>query len=243
MSQTSGECPRLEIMDDVARITLDREAQHNRIDPADLVPLRGYLDRIRHDSSIRVLVITGTGTRTFSSGYTLSAIKDELDDRFERFLDEVENLSMPVICALNGSAYGGATDLALCCDIRIGVKGSRMFMPAAKFGLHYYPDGIRRYVTALGLTAAKKLFLTAKPVTADDMLKMNFLTELVDPETLEPTVEDYIESIRACAPGVLRSMKRDLNATAAGTADIELQRASYEASLKSEELAQRVAGI
>ena len=45
MSQTSGECPRLEIMDDVARITLDREAQHNRIDPADLVPLRGYRSR------------------------------------------------------------------------------------------------------------------------------------------------------------------------------------------------------
>src|SRR3546814_8229233 len=58
---------------------------------------------------------------------SLAAIRSELDDRFERVLDTLEQLPLPVVCALNGSVYGGATDLALCCDIRIGVRGSRLF--------------------------------------------------------------------------------------------------------------------
>src|SRR3546814_18389703 len=100
---------------------------------------------------------------------SLAAIRSELDDRFERVLDTLEQLPLPVVCALNGSVYGGATDLALCCDIRIGVRGSRLFMPAAKFGLHYYPGGLRRYVANLGLTSAKKLFLSARTIYAEEI--------------------------------------------------------------------------
>ena len=72
-------------------------------------------------------------------------------------LDRLERFPLPTVCAMNGSVYGGATDLALCCDLRIGVRGSRMLMPASRFGLHYYPGGLRRYVGTLGLAAAKKL--------------------------------------------------------------------------------------
>ena len=63
-------------------------------------------------------------------------------DRFEDMLDALESLDIPTLCALNGSAYGGGTDLALACDFRIGVRGCRLFMPAARFGLHYYPGGL-----------------------------------------------------------------------------------------------------
>ena len=122
----------------------------------------------------RMLVITGSGRRTFSSGFTVNAIADRLDRSFEDMLDAVERFPLPTLCALNGSVYGGATDLALCCDFRIGVRGSRMFMPAARFGLHYYPGGLRRYVTALGAAQAKRLFLTAQAIDADEMLRIGF---------------------------------------------------------------------
>ena len=80
---------------------------------------------------------------------------------------------------LDGGVYGGATDLALCCDWRIGVSGTRMFMPAARFGLHYYPGGLRRYVRALGAAQAKRIFLTGQTLRAQEMLRIGFLTELV----------------------------------------------------------------
>ena len=153
--------PSLTIAGAVATIRFERPSEHNRIDPDDIPILRRHLARIATLPELRVVVITGSGAKTFSSGFTVGAILGRLDRSFEDLLDEIEALPLPTICALSGSVYGGATDLALCCDFRIGVRGSRMFMPAARFGLHYYPGGLRRYVAALGAAQAKRLFLTA----------------------------------------------------------------------------------
>lgn len=235
--------PQLQIEGPRATIRFSRPAEHNRIDPSDLAILKEYLQRVVADASIRLLVITGAGNKTFSSGYTIQAIRDQLDDRFESFLDTLESMPLPVICALNGSAYGGAIDLALCCDFRIGVKASRIVMPASKFGLHYYPGGIRRYVTRLGVSAAKKLFLTAQPVEAQEMLRIGFLTELVEPERLAEAVSQYADAVVACAPKVVTSMKHFLNQTANGQIDLDAQRRAFEHFLKSEELGRRLGAI
>jgi enoyl-CoA hydratase/carnithine racemase len=235
--------PILDIDGPRATITLNRPAEHNRIDPADLGVLQDYLAQVQSHAAIRVLIITGAGERSFSSGYTIQALRDELDDRFERLLDTLENLPLPVICALNGSVYGGATDLALCCDFRLGVRGSRFIMPAAKIGLHYYPGGIRRYVTRLGLSAAKKLFLTALPIDAEEMLRIGFLTELVAPDALQTEVTRYVDALVDCAPEVVRSMKGFLNQAAEGKMDVSALRTAYEKSLASQELAERIAAL
>ncbi len=235
------ELPQLNMNGPRATIRFCRPAEANRIDPSDLAVLKAHLERVAAAADVRVLVITGSGDKTFSSGYTIHAIRDELDDRFESLLDMLESLPLPVVCALNGSAYGGAIDLALCCDFRIGVTGSRMVMPAARFGLHYYPGGIRRYVTRLGLSAAKKLFLTALPVEAEEMLRFGFLTELVEPGQLDAMASQYVAAIVECEPNVVRSMKHFLNQAAQSEFDVPAQRAAYEKFLKSDELARRLA--
>ena len=237
----SAGTPQLDIAGPRATITLRRPDEHNRIDPADPEVMLAHFAKIAADPAVRLLVITGMGSRTFSSGYTIDAIRGELDDRFERMLDTLENLPLPVVCALNGSVYGGAIDLALCCDFRIGVRGSRMFMPAAKFGLHYYPGGLRRYVTRLGLSAAKKLFLTAMAVDAEEMRRIGFLTELVDADKLDAEVARYADALVACEPEVIASMKNFLNQIAGGNIDLPAQRAAYAKFLASDELAKRLA--
>src|ERR1700690_2371457 len=152
-----------------ATIRLNRPREHNRIEPRDLAVLRETFTRIDRDPSVRVLVLTGTG-KSFSSGYHIGALverhggkepepQDEVT--FESVVDQHEALRVPTIAALQGSVYGGATDLALACDFRIGVEGMRMLMPAARLGIVYYPSGIERYVSRLGVAAAKRLFLTA----------------------------------------------------------------------------------
>ena len=225
----------------VVTIQLTRVEQHNRIDPADVAGLRETIASAASDETAIALVITGTGAATFSSGYTLSALAaGNIDHSFESFLNEMEACPLPTVCALNGSVYGGATDLALCCDVRIGVEGSRMFMPAARIGLHYYPDGMRRYVRELGLAQAKRLFLTGMAITAPDMLRIGFLTELVKPDELTARTQEYIDALRACEPNVVRSMKRQLTAIADGDLLNATDRTAYENSLRSPAIAQRI---
>jgi len=235
--------PSLTVSGSVATLRFERPREHNRIDPDDIPVLRAHLGRIAATEGVRCVVVTGAGGRTFSSGFTIDAILDRLDRSFEDLLDAIEQFPLPTIAAVNGGVYGGATDLALACDIRIGVPGARMFMPAARFGLHYYPGGLRRYVTALGLAQAKRLFLTGQTLRAKEMLRIGFLTEIVPAGRLEATVAEYVAAIEACEPAVVRSMKRQLNAIAAGDRARAAARAEYERSLGSAEIRRRLAAL
>jgi enoyl-CoA hydratase/carnithine racemase len=240
---SAGAAPRLDIDADTATITLRRPSQHNRIDPDDPPLVCRYLEQIRAQASLRLVVLTGEGDKTFCSGYTLGRIGSHLDRSFEDMLDALEAVEVPTLCLLNGSAYGGGTDLAMACDFRIGVRGCRLFMPAARFGLHYYPGGLRRFVTRLGPTATKKIFLTAATLRDEELLRLGFLTELVDREDLPATADRYRQDVRGCEPGAVRSMKHHIDCIAAGTWNEELGRAAYQASLRSPEAVRRLAAL
>ncbi|OUM03690.1 hypothetical protein A8M77_04005 [Variovorax sp. JS1663] len=239
----AGAAPTLEIADAVATLTLRRPAQHNRIDPDDPAVFLSHLDQVRSDPAVRLLVLTGEGEKTFCSGYTLGQIGARLDRSFEDMLDALESLAVPTLCALNGSAYGGGTDLALACDFRIGVRGCRLFMPAARFGLHYYPGGLRRFVTRLGCSTAKKIFLTGMTLESEELLRNGFLTELVEAEELPARIALYRDQIARCDAQAVRSMKQHIDAICAGEWDEVSGRAAYEASLASEETGRRLAAL
>ena len=235
--------PSLTVSAGVATIRFERPREHNRIDPDDIPVLRAHLERAAVDASVRAVIFTGAGTRTFSSGFTIEAVLGRLDRSFEDLLDTIEGLPIPTLALINGGVYGGATDLALCCDIRIGVTGTRMFMPAARFGLHYYPGGLRRYVAAVGAAEAKRIFLTGQTLGDEVMLRIGFLTDLVPRRALTATVAEYLGAIDACEPSVQRSMKRQIDAIAAGHAEQSASRDAYEASLASPELRRRLASL
>jgi enoyl-CoA hydratase len=215
-------------------IRLNRPREHNRLEPGDLVALRETFERIERDPSARVLVLTGTG-KSFSSGYHIGALLERkaakpepgaADDMFETVVNRLEALRVPTIAALQGSVYGGATDLALACDFRIGVAGMRMLMPAARLGIIYYPSGIERYVNRLGVAAAKKLFLTAEPIAADEMRRVGYLDEIVPAEDLAARVDSLAAALGANAPLALAGLKQAINETAAGRLDRDALAAS-----------------
>lgn len=235
--------PTLEIAGGTATITLRRPSEHNRLDPDDIGVLLRLVEQVRCDPTLRLLVLTGEGEKTFCSGYTLSQIGTRLDRSLEDMIDALETLELPTLCAMNGSAYGGGTDLALACDFRIGVHGCKLFMPAAKFGLHYYPGGLRRFVTRLGSLAAKKIFLTSMTLESEELLRIGFLTDLVRHEDLPAAVDMYAEYIERCDPAAVRSMKRHIDAIAGGAWNESIGRSAYEASLRSEETARRLAEL
>lgn len=220
--------PIVTISEGRATIRLNRPRQHNRIEPDDLAVLRETFAGIDEDAGVRVLVLTGTG-KSFSSGYHIGALvarhaekrdgEEPGSDAFARTVDRLEGLRVPTIAALNGSVYGGATDLALACDFRIGVEGMQLVMPAARLGIVYYPSGIERYVARLGVAAAKKLFLTAQPIDTDELLRIGYLDEVVSAGELNAKVDALAATLAANAPLALAGLKRAINEIAGGRLD------------------------
>lgn len=234
-----------------ATIRLNRPKHLNRIQPEDLATLVELLGRVEADNAIRVLVVTGTG-RVFSAGYDLGDISNRTTGAqeapsdpgdkpgFSAMVDQLENLAVPTICRLNGGVYGGATDLALACDFRIGPDTCEMFMPAARLGLHYYASGIRRYVERLGPSAAKHLFLTAEKIGAAEMLRIGYLTDVVPAAELDARVDALAASLTASAPVATRGMKRAINEIARGALDAEAADRRHVESLRSVEIKEGV---
>jgi enoyl-CoA hydratase len=219
--------PVLHIEGGRATIRLNRPKHLNRLQPDDLEALLKLFDRLEADPAIRVLVLTGTG-RAFSAGYDLGSIAERAartgeqqtaGSAFEAVANRLEDLGIPTICRLNGGVYGGATDLALACDFRIGVDTAEMFMPAARLGLHYYTGGIKRYVSRLGTDNAKKLFLTAERIDAPEMLRIGYLTAVAPFEALDEEVDRLATILAGNAPVAMRGMKRAINEFSRGQLD------------------------
>ncbi len=235
--------PIIETSDAVLTIRMNRPEEHNRLDPLDVDALAGLFGNPL-PPQIRAVVITGNESRSFSSGYTLDAITTELDGRFETMLDSLEALPVLTIAAVNGNVFGGATDLALCCDIRLGQSGTRGLMPAAAIGLHYYPGGLRRYINRLGLSTATRLMLTGLPMPAEDLHRVGYFTELIAPGQMESAVHRFTEAAQQTEPAVVAQMKQHMLAIAdTMQTDAKLHQQmqdAYHASVKSPALAERV---
>jgi enoyl-CoA hydratase/carnithine racemase len=241
--------PVLTVRGPRADIRLNRPSKLNRIEPADLAAIAGMIEAIDADSAVRVLVLTGAG-RVFSAGYHLGDLDERTRaagegggerSRFEEVADALDRCRVPTICALNGSVYGGSTDLALACDFRIGVEGSQMLMPAGKLGVHYYRGGLERYVLQLGLSAAKRLFLSARPIECEEMLRIGSLHEAVAPERLAARVDELAGTLAGNAPLALQHMKRALNQIARQNLDAEAFVAGYRACAESRDLREGIA--
>jgi enoyl-CoA hydratase/carnithine racemase len=229
--------PSLSIEGAVARIELARPEQHNAIEAGDVGRIRAHLADIDDAAAVRVLVVTGRGP-TFCAGASLTEIETgEMSGAlFETLTDGLAGVRVPTICALNGSVYGGGTELALCCDFRIGVLGSRMSVPAARLGLCYPLAGLRRYVEALGLGVASRLLLAGDELDADEMIAVGFLHRLVHRDELETETEVLARQLASLGPLAVQAMKRILRQIARGKVDEVEVRRLVDACAASEDL-------
>lgn len=222
-------------------LTLNRPAFHNRIEPEDIRALHAYIRQLDEDTTVRVVVITGAGERTFCSGYHIGAFDTEPGphaDEFESLVDAIESMRAITVVKLNGAIFGGAADLALACDFRIGVTHARMQVPAARLGLHFYGHGVRRWVGTLGAQVARRALVAAEAFTAEEMLACGYLTHLATPSSLEATCGGVVEHLATLAPMAVQGMKRVINAAARGEYDNTLAMSQHLACLRSRDFAE-----
>ena len=238
--------PLLHIADGVATITLNRPAQRNRLENADLSVLLQHFEDINQDMSVRVMVLTantqGHPKPVFCAGYDIGGFSDadHGSTAFEKVPEALNRLRPITLCALNGSIYGGATDLVLACDLRLALEGVEWRMPAAALGLHYYPSGLQRYVSHFGIAAAKRAFLTARVFSSSDLQTLGLFESFSSATDFSTQLQTLVNDVLALAPLAAQAMKRSLNEIAAGHYDEATLREREVQSSQTEDFAEGV---
>ena len=241
--------PSLVISGGVARITLNRPAQRNRLENADLSTLLQQLEKINTDEAVRVLVLTanthGQPKPVFCAGYDIGgfSVNAQGSTAFEKVPEALAAMRPITICALNGSVYGGATDLVLACDLRLALHGIEWRMPAAALGLHYYPSGLQRYVSHFGVAAAKRAFLTARVFDESQLHALGLFESWHSAEEWGSRLQALVDDVLALAPLAVQATKQSLNEIAAGGYDEHRLRQRETASSQSADFAEGLAAF
>jgi enoyl-CoA hydratase len=239
MVQTPGSTPRLSLDGDVATLTLRRPGLANRLGLDDIEALQAHFTRLRASPQIRLLVLRGEGPH-FCAGFQIDALdRTDAPALFEALGDALEALPQLTLALVQGGCWGGAVDLALACDFRLGAARAQMGIPAARLGLHFYASGMQRLVTRLGLAAAKQLLLAAAIWDADEMLARGALDAVSG--DLDALALQWQKRLLALAPLAQQGMKRHLNAVADGRLDTVQLRVDMARCAASADLAEGLA--
>jgi enoyl-CoA hydratase/carnithine racemase len=171
--------------DGVMVLTLNRPEVMNSFNFALVRALSERVKAIRFRPDIRVVIVTGAGDRAFSAGadlkeratYTETRVKEFITTIRDTFTD-IENLSQPVIAAVNGVALGGGTELALACDIRIASKNADMGLTEARLAIIPGGGGTQRLPRLIGRSKAKELIFTGRRVGAAEALELGLVNKV-----------------------------------------------------------------
>lgn len=214
--------PTLTLDGAVATMTLRRPSLRNSLTDDDLCTLLAHIDAINRNPDIHVVVLRadtfGQKQAVFSAGYNVNGFDNDpmAPLFFEKIPDALERLRPVTLCALNGSVYGGATDMVLACDFTVAQRGMSWRMPAVALGLHYYPSGLRRYISRMGLHMSKRAFLLGQSMAYEALDQFGMFEALVEADAFDATVQNLVNSLCQMAPLALASTKKSLNEIAAG---------------------------
>lgn len=236
--------PLLDITGAVATLTLRRPSQRNSLTDDDLNALLAHFETINHNPAVHVVVLRADTTAqkqaVFSAGYNVGGFDNDpmAPLFFEKIPEALERLRPVSICALNGSVYGGATDLVLACDFTVALSGFTWRMPAAALGLHYYPSGLRRYVNRFGLQASKRAFLLGQSMPFEDLVPLGVFESLVNEDAFEAKIQNLVDALSQMAPLALAQTKKSLNEIAAGLYNEPALKERSRQSVRSQDFAE-----
>jgi len=203
----------------VISLTLNRPDKLNAIDSPMLDALEQILGEIEADTACRAVVLSGAG-RAFSAGADIKEWTALAPLEFSRvwgqrghvLFDRLAALRPPVVAAVNGIAFGGGLEIALCADIRIASTAARIGLPEVTIGNVPGWGGTQRAPRLIGAGRAKQLILTGQPVDAARAEAWGLVNEVVEPEALLPRALELAQAIAANAPIAVQAAKRLIDA-------------------------------
>jgi len=206
----------------LATISLAAPWRGNALDNGMLDRLASQLEALSGEAQApRCLVLTGAGDRHFSTGFDLNQLLAEMDQGevafndlenhpLERAVRALDAYPFPTVALLKGAAIGAGCELALACDLRFARSEASLCMPPAKLGVLYSITGMRRLVELVGMSIAKEMFFTAKPVSGRRAEVLGLVNQLIPPENFDSRCRELCEGIAANAPLSLRHSKTAL---------------------------------
>jgi methylmalonyl-CoA decarboxylase len=197
----------------VGTIAFDDYAKRNALSAPLIAEMLAALDQCKAQE-VRALVLRSAGQENiWSAGHDVSELPaaniDPLpySDPLEQLMRAVKDFPAPVIAMVHGSAWGGACDLIMCCDLVFGDETCAFAITPAKLGVPYNVGGLLNFLSRVPLTIAKEMFFTATPVAAERADRVGIINELVPEANLEAHVYAVAQTIATRSPEAIKASK------------------------------------
>lgn len=226
----------------IALVTLNRPDAANALSTELLHSLVEGLDELKRDSNLRTVIITGAGEKAFCAGADLKERAGMNDDKVKETvkligdtITAVENLPVPVIAAINGSAFGGGLELALACDIRIASETAKVGLTETSLGIIPGAGGTQRLPRIVGMPTAKELIYTARRLDAKTAHALKIISHVYSPQQLLEEAKKLAKEIAVNAPLALRAAKAAINQGAETDlkTGLQIENDCYQTTLKT----------
>lgn len=177
---------QLEPQGDIALVKINRPEALNAMNTDVITELSRTIDIIAADDSLKVVIVTGAGERSFCAGADISYMVNIDPMQAEKYassaqavINKIERLEKPVIAAVNGFALGGGCELAMACDIRFASSNAKIGQPEVTIGIPPGWGGTQRLMRLVGPAKAKEMIFTGKMVSADEALQIGLVNRVV----------------------------------------------------------------
>jgi enoyl-CoA hydratase/3-hydroxyacyl-CoA dehydrogenase len=198
-------------------IILNRPQRMNTFNAVLIEELWDMLNTAESDPSVKCVVITGEGDRAFSAGADLTMMKgtpvyaEEASRKGQKTFAKIEEMSKPVVAAINGYALGGGLELAMACDLRIAAEHAELGNTEINLGLMPGWGGTQRLVRIVGLARAKEMVMLGNRIKADEALKIGLVHKVVHYEKLKDEVRAIAKELAERPPIAMKYVKHAMN--------------------------------
>jgi enoyl-CoA hydratase len=203
----------------VGILTVNRPRSLNALNPATVREIGACVEAARQDSATRCLIITGAGDRAFVAGadisamVTMSAIEGKaFSTHGLNVMRSLENLSIPVIAAVNGFALGGGTELALACDLIIAADKAKFGQPEINLGIIPGFGGTQRLARRIGLPRARELIYSGDMLDAETAYRYGLVNKVVPLADLMTEAKALAQKLATKPPIAIQQAKEAINA-------------------------------
>ncbi len=197
----------LEKKNAIAYVTVNRPNVLNALNGATIEELRTAFHELKHDASIRVVILTGAGEKAFVAGADIGELAKqepvsgkEMALRGQNVLNLIENLGKPVIACVNGYALGGGCELALACTMRLASDNAKFGQPEVKLGILPGYGGTQRLPRLVGKGLAMQMVLSGEMITAQEAHRIGLVNDVTPAAELIARAEAIAAKIIANAP-------------------------------------------
>ena len=200
----------------IAHIIFNQPEKRNAVSLEMWTAVNEAINTLATDRSVRVLILSGAGGKSFIAGADISKFESEraskeavtqYNQMTKKVYDGLANFPKPTIAQIDGFCIGGGVGLAASCDMRFCGTASQFAIPAAKLGLGYEYEGVNRLVQIIGPAFTKEFFFTARRFSAQEVASMGLVNKVLDDKNLASYCDEIAHMVAANAPLTIEATK------------------------------------